>query len=176
MNGVIGRFAGRVQAPRDMYGVGVLFGLGFDTASEVALLLLAAGAAGAHLPVAAVLCLPVLFAAGMSLLDTLDGAFMSLAYGWAFTTPLRRVFYNLVITGLSVAVAALIATVELGGLVAEKLGAHGSFWDWLEHVDMGELGYVVAGLFLLTWALAVVVWRVGRVEERWGALLVSSDT
>jgi high-affinity nickel-transport protein len=175
MSRVLGRFARGVRAPRDMYGIGVLFGLGFDTASEVALLLLAAGAAGAHLPVTAVLCLPILFAAGMSLLDTLDGGFMSLAYGWAFTSPLRRIFYNLVITGLSVAVAALIATVELGGLLAEHLGARGSFWTWLEHIDMSELGWVIAGLFALTWALAAVVWRLGRVEERWGAVLAGPD-
>ncbi len=108
-----------------MYPIGVLFGLGFDTATEVALLVLAGGAAGAGLPWYAILCLPVLFAAGMSLLDTIDGSFMNFAYGWAFSKPVRKVFYNLTITGLSVAVALVIGTIELGGLrrlAAEPLG------------------------------------------------------
>src|SRR5579872_4526112 len=106
-----------------MYPVGLLFGLGFDTASEVALLFLAAGAAGAGLPFYAILCLPILFAAGMSLLDTIDGSFMNFAYGWAFSQPVRKVFYNIAITGLSVAIALVIGTIELSGLLAEKLGA-----------------------------------------------------
>ena len=98
-----------------MYPIGVLFGLGFDTATEVALLVLAGGAGAAGLPWYAILCLPILFAAGMSLLDSIDGSFMNFAYGWAFSQPVRKVFYNLTITGLSVAVALIIGTIELGG-------------------------------------------------------------
>jgi high-affinity nickel-transport protein len=154
-----------------MYPVGMLFGLGFDTASEVALLVLAGGAAGAGLPWYAVLCLPVLFAAGMSLMDTIDGSFMNFAYGWALSQPVRKVFYNLTVTGLSVAVALLIGTIELGGLLAVQLNLSGGFWTWFEGIDLNTLGFVIVGLFLATWALSLTVWRYGRIEERWGAQL-----
>jgi high-affinity nickel-transport protein len=172
MNRVLGRFTRAIRKPWQMYPVGVLFGLGFDTASEVALLFLAAGAAGAGLPFYAILSLPILFAAGMSLLDTIDGSFMNFAYGWAFSKPVRKLFYNMVITGLSVLVALVIGTVELGGLLAQKLGAQGSFWSWLENVSLNSLGFIIVGLFVATWILALLVWRIGRVEERWNAPLV----
>jgi nickel/cobalt transporter (NiCoT) family protein len=156
-----------VSRPWQMYPVGVLFGFGFDTATEIALLFLAAGSAGAGLPFYAILCLPILFAAGMALLDTIDGSLMQAAYGWALAKPVRKIFYNLVITCLSVAVALVIGTVELGGLLAEKLNAHGSFWGWLEHIDVNALGLIIVGLFVLTWVLALAVWRFARLEERW---------
>jgi high-affinity nickel-transport protein len=142
-----------------MYPIGLLFGLGFDTATEVALLVLAGGAAGAGLPWYAILCLPILFAAGMSLLDTIDGSFMNFAYGWAFSKPVRKVFYNLTVTGLSVAIAVAIGTIELGGLIASQLNLTGSFWSSFEHVDINLLGFVIAGLFVATWAVAAIVWR-----------------
>jgi high-affinity nickel-transport protein len=160
-----GRFTRVVTKPWHMYPIGLMFGLGFDTATEIALLILAAGAAGAGLPFSAVLCLPVLFAAGMSPLDTIDGWFMNVAYGWALSQPLRKVFYNLAITALSVAVAVLIGTVELAGLLAEKLGAQGSFWTWLEHVDMNTLGLVIVGMFVATWVIAAAIWRLVGIEE-----------
>jgi len=169
MNRLLGRLTRTVRRPAQMYPIGVLFGLGFDTASEVALLVLAGGAAGAGLPWYAILCLPLLFAAGMSLMDTIDGSFMNFAYGWAFSKPVRKVFYNLTITGLSVAVAVVIGTVELGGLAASQLNLSGSFWSWFENIDLGALGLVIAGMFVLTWAIAVWVWRCRRIEERWGA-------
>jgi len=159
-----------------MYPVGVLFRLGFDTASEVALLFLAAGAAGAGLPFYAILCLPILFAAGMSLLDTIDGSFMNFAYGWAFSKPIRKVFYNLVITSLSVAVAFLIGSVELGGLFATATGARGTFWSWLEHIDVNALGLVIAGTFALTWISALSIWHFGHIEERWATRLESGES
>jgi high-affinity nickel-transport protein len=165
---VLGRFTRRINSSWQMYPVGLLFGLGFDTASEVALLFLAAGAATSRLPFYAILCLPVLFAAGMSLLDTIDGSFMNLAYGWAFSQPVRKVFYNIAITGLSVAVALVIGTIELGGLLAQQLGARGSFWAWLEQVNINTLGFIVVGMFLATWAIAALLWRFARIEERWG--------
>jgi high-affinity nickel-transport protein len=171
LNRVLGRLTRTVATPRQMYPVGVLFGLGFDTATEVALLVVAGGAAGAGLPWYAILCLPVLFAAGMSLLDTIDGSFMNVAYGWAFSRPARKVFYNLAVTGLSVAVALVIGTVELGGLVASQLGLSGPFWGRLEHVDLNVLGFALAGMFVATWAIAILVWRVGRIEERWNGHL-----
>jgi high-affinity nickel-transport protein len=171
MNRVFGRFTGAVSKPWHMYPVGALFGLGFDTASEVALLFLAAGAAGAGLPFYAILCLPILFAAGMSLLDAIDGSFMNFAYGWAFSQPVRKVFYNLTITGLSVAVAFVVGTIELSGLLAQKLGAQGSFWSWLENVSINTLGFIIVGMFVGTWTIALAVWRLGRIEERWSAPL-----
>ena len=169
MNRFLGRVTRRIAKPHQAYPVGVLFGLGFDTASEVALLVLAGGAAGAGLPWYAILCLPVLFAAGMSLLDSIDGSFMNFAYGWAFSKPVRKVFYNLTITGLSVAVALVIGTIELGGLIASELGLSGSFWSAFEHIDVNFLGFVIVGLFVLTWAIALSVWRFGHIEERWSA-------
>ena len=171
MNRFLGRLTKSVASPRRMYPIGALFGLGFDTASEVALLVLAGGAAGAGLPWYAILCLPVLFAAGMSLMDSIDGSFMNFAYGWAFSKPVRKVFYNLTITGLSVAVALVIGTIELGGLIAEQLGLSGSFWSWFETIDVNLLGFIIAGMFVATWAIALLVWRFGRIEERWSAHL-----
>ncbi|HEY2319485.1 MAG TPA: HoxN/HupN/NixA family nickel/cobalt transporter [Solirubrobacteraceae bacterium] len=167
LNRVLGRLTQAVTRPGQMYPIGVLFGLGFDTASEVALLVLAGGAAGAGLPWYAVLCLPVLFAAGMSLMDTIDGSFMNFAYGWALSQPVRKVFYNLTITGLSVAVAAMIGTIELGGLLAAQLNLSGGFWRWFEGIDLNTLGFAIVGLFVVTWAVALTVWRVAGIEERW---------
>ena len=171
MNRVLGRLTRAVSSPRQMYPIGVLFGLGFDTATEVALLVLAGGAAGAGLPWYAILCLPVLFAAGMSLMDSIDGSFMNFAYGWALSQPVRKVFYNLTITGLSVAVAAVIGTIELGGLLAAQLDLSGGLWTWFEGIDLNTLGFVIVGVFVATWALALTVWRCARIEERWGAAL-----
>jgi high-affinity nickel-transport protein len=150
-----------------MYPLGLLFGLGFDTATEIALLVLAGSGAASGLPWYAILCLPVLFAAGMCLLDTVDGSFMNFAYGWAFSEPVRKVYYNLTITGLSVAAALLIGTVELLGLLVERLGLHGAFWDWISGLDLNVLGYVVVALFVATWVVALLVWRLARIEEKW---------
>jgi high-affinity nickel-transport protein len=171
MNRFLGRLTRTVREPRQMYPIGVLFGLGFDTATEVALLVLAGGAAGAGLPWYAILCLPVLFAAGMSLLDTIDGSFMNFAYGWAFSKPVRKIFYNITVTGLSVLVALVIGTIELGGLIATRAGLEGSFWSWLENINLNLLGFVIVALFVATWAVAAAVWRFGRIEERWSAHL-----
>ncbi len=176
MNRFFGRFTKTITKPWQMYPIGVLFGLGFDTATEVALLFLAAGAAGAGLPFYAILCLPVLFAAGMSLLDTIDGSFMNFAYGWAFSKPVRKVFYNITITGLSVAVALVIGTIELAGLFAQKLNAQGAFWTWVENININFLGFVIVGMFVATWAIALAVWRFGRIEERWSAHLSETET
>jgi nickel/cobalt transporter (NiCoT) family protein len=169
--GLMSRFCGRltraITKPWHMYPIGLLFGLGFDTASEVALLFLAAGAAGAGLPFYAILCLPILFAAGMSLLDTIDGSFMNFAYGWSFSKPVRKVYYNITITGLSVMIAFVIGTVELAGLFAQETGAQGSFWRWVENININELGFVIVGMFVLTWAIALSIWRFGHIEQRW---------
>jgi nickel/cobalt transporter (NiCoT) family protein len=176
MNRFLGRLTKRVSKPGHMYPIGVLFGLGFDTASEVALLVLAGGAAGAGLPWYAILCLPILFAAGMSLMDSIDGSFMNFAYGWAFSKPVRKVFYNITITGLSVAVALVIGTIELGGLIAQHLNLSGSFWNWFENIDMNFVGFVIVGMFVATWVVALSVWRFGHIEERWSAHLEDAGT
>jgi high-affinity nickel-transport protein len=176
MNRFLGRLTRAITKPWQMYPLGVLFGLGFDTATEVGLLFLAAGAAGAGLPFYAILCLPILFAAGMSLLDTIDGSFMNFAYGWAFSQPVRKVFYNIAVTGLSVAVAAVIGTIELAGLLAAKLNAHGSFWVWLEHININALGFIIVGMFAATWIIAMTVWRLWCIEERWTNRLVETKT
>nr|WP_244181612.1 HoxN/HupN/NixA family nickel/cobalt transporter [Streptomyces curacoi] len=169
LNRLLGRLMKSITKPWQMYPLGLLFGLGFDTATEVALLVLAGSGAASGLPWYAILCLPVLFAAGMSLLDTIDGTFMNFAYGWAFSKPVRKVYYNLTVTGLSVAVALLVGTVELLGLIAEKAGLHGAFWDWVSGLDLNTIGYVIVGLFFATWAVALLVWKVGRIEEKWTA-------
>jgi nickel/cobalt transporter (NiCoT) family protein len=171
MNRFFGRLTKAVAKPRHMYSVGLLFGLGFDTASEVALLVIAGGAGAAGLPWYAILCLPILFAAGMSLMDSIDGSFMNFAYGWALSKPIRKVLYNLVITGLSVAVALVIGTIEAGGLIGSELGLSGSFWSRLENVDVSVLGLVIVAMFVIAWAIALLIWRFGRIEERWSAQL-----
>jgi nickel/cobalt transporter (NiCoT) family protein len=171
MNRFFGRLTKTVTKPQQMYPIGVLFGLGFDTATEVALLVIAGTAGAAGLPWYAILCLPILFAAGMSLLDSIDGSFMNFAYGWAFSKPVRNVFYNITITGLSVAIALVIGTIELGGLLAQHLNLSGSFWTWFENININILGFVIVAMFVATWALALAVWRFGRIEERWSAHL-----
>ena len=169
MNRFYGRFTRTITKQWQRYPIGILFGLGFDTATEVALLFLAAGAAGAGLPFYAILCLPILFAAGMSLLDTIDGSFMNFAYGWAFSKPVRKVYYNITITGLSVAVALIIGTIELLGLLATKLSLKGDFWAWVSQININSLGYVIVAMFVATWAVALLIWRFARIEERWSA-------
>jgi nickel/cobalt transporter (NiCoT) family protein len=175
MNRLFGRLARTVTKPTHMYPIGVLFGLGFDTASEVALLVLAGGVAGAGLPWYAILCLPILFAAGMSLMDALDGSFMNFAYGWALSKPVRKVYYNITITGLSVAIALVIGTIELGGIVAKRLNLSGAFWSWFASIDINRLGFIIVGLFIVTWAVALSIWRFGHIEERWSRHLADSD-
>ena len=165
----IGRFANRIKASWQMYPLGVLFGLGFDTATEVGVLALAAGVATHQVPFLAVLSLPILFAAGMCLMDTADGAFMSQAYGWAFANPVRKVYYNITVTSLSVAVALLIGTIELLQVASAKFGLEDGFWGFLNNIDFGTLGYAIVGLFVVTWATSIVLWRVRRIEERWNA-------
>jgi high-affinity nickel-transport protein len=169
MNRFYSRATHAVKQPWQMYPLGCLFGLGFDTATEVALLATAGAAATGGLPFYAILCLPVLFAAGMSLLDTIDGAFMNFAYGWAFAKPVRKVFYNLTVTGLSVAVALVIGTVELLAVLADKLSLSGGVWGFVSSLDLNLIGYGIFALFLITWAVALTVWRLGHIEERWSS-------
>ncbi len=171
LNRILGRVTRTVTKPWHMYPVGLLFGLGFDTVTEVGLLVVAGGAAAASLPWWAVLTLPILFAAGMSLLDSIDGTFMNFAYGWAFSKPIRKIYYNITVTSLSVAVALLIGGVELVSVLAEKLDITGGPLAAIARIDLNDVGFWIAGLFAATWALALVVWRLGRIEERWSTSL-----
>ncbi len=175
MNRVYGRATRAIRKSWQMYPLGLLFGLGFDTATEVALLATAGAAAAAGgIPFYAILCLPVLFAAGMSLLDTIDGAFMNFAYGWAFAKPVRKIYYNITITALSVGVALVIGAIELIAVFADKLSLKGGVWDLVSGIDLNYVGYAIVAVFALTWAIALAVWRFGRVEERWSAGLQES--
>jgi nickel/cobalt transporter (NiCoT) family protein len=174
--GVMARIFGQlfriVEDSWHMYPIGFLFGLGFDTASEVALLAVAAGAAAKGLPFLAVLSLPLIFAAGMSLMDTADGAFMAKAYSWAFSNPVRKVFYNMTVTALSVIVALGIGVLELAQILIQVTNLEGQPWDAIGGFDfIGQAGFFIVGLFIVTWAAAVLVYRFGRVEERWGAMI-----
>jgi high-affinity nickel-transport protein len=161
-----------------MYPVGVLFGLGFDTATEVALLVLSGTAVASGLPFYAILSLPVLFAAGMCLFDTLDGCFMNFAYGWAFSRPIRKVYYNIIITGLSVAVAFVIGTIEIVGLLSTEFDLHGAFWDTMANFNINRAGFIIVGMFVVTWVIALAIWRFGHIESRWdrSAALARSES
>ncbi|GAA4562483.1 HoxN/HupN/NixA family nickel/cobalt transporter [Planotetraspora kaengkrachanensis] len=175
MNRILSGATKAVRKPWHMYPIGLLFGLGFDTATEVSLLVLAGGAAVFNLPWYAVLTLPVLFAAGMSLLDSIDGCFMNFAYGWAFSKPVRKVYYNITITALSVAVAVIVGAVELLGLLADKLGIETGPLAAIAGLDLNYVGYGIVALFVLTWVVALAVWRFGRIEQRWSASVRPAD-
>ena len=169
MNRFYARATNAVTKSWQMYPVGLLFGLGFDTATEIALLATAGAAAGAGLPIYAILCLPVLFAAGMSLLDTIDGMFMNFAYGWAFSQPVRKIFYNITITALSVLVALVIGTIELASVLSDKLSITTQPLAFVSDLDINHVGYAIAAAFALNWLVALAVWRLGRIEEKWSA-------
>jgi nickel/cobalt transporter (NiCoT) family protein len=162
-----GRFMRSITKTPHMFFVGLVFGIGFDTATEVLLLAATAAAAGQGLPWYAVAALPLLFAGGMTLFDTLDGCFMNFAYGWAFAQPVRKVYYNLIITALSIAVAFLIGTIEIIGLLAGELRIHGGFWDFIANFDINKAGFAIAGLFVVAWAAAIIYWKLARLDHRW---------
>jgi high-affinity nickel-transport protein len=164
-----GRFMRSINHTWQLYFVGMVFGIGFDTTTEVVLLAATAYAAIQGLPYFAVLALPFLFAGGMMLFDTLDGAFMNFAYGWAFARPVRKVYYNLVITGLSIGAAFIIGTIELLGVLTSELHLRGAFWDVMANFNINVAGFVIAAMFVLVWAAALAYWRWGKVEDRWSA-------
>jgi len=167
MNRFLGGLTKAVTKPWRIYPIGVLFGLGFDTATEVGLLVMAGGAAAFDLPFYAILVLPILFAAGMCLMDTIDGVFMNAAYGWAFARPIRKVFYNMTITTISVLVALVIGTIELVGVLADRFTIESGPLAWVAGVNLDYAGYAIVGLFVVSWAVALAVWYFGRIEERW---------
>jgi high-affinity nickel-transport protein len=171
MTRIFGRLFKLVSQSWHMYPIGFLFGLGFDTASEVALLAISAGAAAQGLPFIAVVSLPVIFAAGMSLMDTTDGAFMAKAYAWAFSNPIRKVFYNMTVTGLSVFVALFVGGIELSQILIGQLRLRGAVFDAIGGLDFSSLGFVIVGAFVATWVVAFTIFKVRRVEERWTELV-----
>jgi len=176
--GLVNRFLGRltraITKPWQIYPVGVLFGLGFDTATEVGLLVLAGGAAAFNLPFYAILVLPILFAGGMCLMDTIDGVFMNFAYGWAFAKPVRKVFYNITITAISVAVALVIGTVELIGVLVDQARIASGPLAAIADIPLDYAGYAIVALFVVSWLVALAVWRFGRIEDRWSQGLAAS--
>jgi high-affinity nickel-transport protein len=164
-----GRFARSINHSWQLYFVGMVFGIGFDTATEVVLLAATAYAAIQGLPYFAVLALPFLFSGGLMLPDTLDGLFMNFAYGWAFARPVRKVYYNLVITGLSIGAAFIIGSIEILGVLTSEMHLHGAFWDLMANFDINVAGFAIALLFVLVWLAALAYWRLGKVEARWTA-------
>jgi high-affinity nickel-transport protein len=166
-----GRFMRSINHSWQLFFVGLVFGLGFDTATEVVLLAATAYAAIQGLPYYAVLALPALFSGGLMLLDTLDGVFMNFAYGWAFARPVRKVYYNLIITGLSIGAAFIIGTIELLGVLSNEAHLHGAFWDSMANFNLNVAGFCIAALFVATWAIGLAYWRWGNVEARWSSAL-----
>ena len=163
-----------------LYPVGVLFGLGFDTATEVALLALSAttavGAVGGTLPPLAIIALPIIFAAGMSLMDALDGIFMTKAYSWAFTSPLRKIYYNITTTGLSIFVALVIGTIQLVGVLADKTNIDNyQPFTAIASINLGRIGYWIVASFVLAWIFSVAIWKFGRYEERYSSGIVETE-
>ena len=164
---ILNRATRSITRPGQMFPVGMVLGLGFDTATEVTLMVMAGSGAAAGLPWYAIVCLPLLFAAGMSLFDTLDGTFMNFAYQWAFSNPVRKVYYNLTITGLSIAVAFIIGTIELVGVLHEKLDLTDPVTGFIADISLDNVGYAIAGLFVVVWAIAIAYWKLAGVEKRW---------
>ncbi len=176
--GLMFRFFGRmissIEHTWQLFFVGFVFGIGFDTATEVLLLAGTAAAVTAGLPWYAVLTLPLLFSGGMMLCDSVDGLFMNFAYGWAFSRPVRKVYYNITITALSIGVAFLVGGIEIVGVLSTELHLHGWLGDYMANFNLNTAGYLVVGLFVIVWAVALTVWRFGRVEARWEAAAARS--
>jgi high-affinity nickel-transport protein len=162
-----GPIARRIDKSWKMYPLGILFGLGFDTATEIGLLVLAGSSVIAGLPWWAIISLPLFFAGGMSLLDTIDGSFMNFAYGWAFSKPVRKVYYNIIITGLSVAVALFVGGLEICQVIAQQLNLTGGFWDYALAFNLNSAGYYIVAAFVVVWGVALLLWRFGKIEQRW---------
>ena len=169
-----GAFKKGFDNSRQLYPVGVLFGLGFDTATEVALLALSATAAvgtvGGFLPPLAIIALPLIFAAGMTLMDSLDGIFMTKAYAWAFTSPLRKIYYNITTTGLSIFVAFVIGTIQFVSVLADKTNIDNyQPFTFIASLDLNRVGYFIVASFVGAWLISVLIWRLGRYEARYSS-------
>jgi high-affinity nickel-transport protein len=155
-----------VKRPWQIYPIGVLFGLGFDTATEIALIAISVGiGVSFSVPVWMILVLPFMFTCGMVLVDTTDGVMMRVAYGWAFLKPIRKIYYNLTVTVISVLVALAIGTAELLQVIANELSLTGSFWEWLSSLDFETIGFGIIILFLVSWLVSVAIWKYRRFDE-----------
>jgi high-affinity nickel-transport protein len=150
-----------------MYPLGVLFGLGFDTATEIGLLGISAAEASRGLPLVSILVFPALFAAGMSLIDTTDNVLMLGAYGWAYVKPIRKLYYNITITSVSVLVALIVGGIEALGLLGAQLHLQGSFWALVGRLNdhFGVLGYCIIGIFALSWIVSIAIYKLKGFEE-----------
>jgi high-affinity nickel-transport protein len=150
-----------------MYFLGFLFGLGFDTATEIGLLGISAAGAAQAMPIWSILVFPILFTAGMTIVDTADNILMLGAYGWAFVKPIRKLYYNITITGISVAVALIVGCIECLGLIAAKFQLGGNFWHWVASLNdnLGLVGYVIIGVFAFSWVCSAAVYRWKRFDE-----------
>lgn len=157
---------GVIRRSWHMYPLGFLFGLGFDTATEIGLLAISAATAAKGLPIWSIMVFPTLFTAAMSLVDTSDSILMVKAYGWAFTAPVRKLYYNLTITAVSIVVAAIVGGAEALGLIAEKMDLHGAGWGFARMLasNLGNLGYLIVGIFVVSWIVAVVVYRLNGFD------------
>jgi high-affinity nickel-transport protein len=172
---IFGKWMKSITKEWQMYPVGVIFGLGFDTATEVALLATTALFATRALPWYSIMCLPILFTAGMSLMDTIDGLFMNVAYSYALFNPIRRIYYNLMITGLSIMICMFIGAIEVLGLLPMELHWRGGLWNFFENFNINTAGYVIVAMFIVVWAGSMLVWKYARIEEKWGARLRVED-
>ena len=155
-----------------IYPIGVLFGLGFDTATEVALIAISVGiGVSSTIPLWQILVLPLLFTCGMVLTDTTDGVTMRFAYGWAFLTPLKKIYYNLTVTVMSVLVAFVIGGIELVQVLGIEFNLSSGFWNWLENLDFETMGFAIVAIFVITWASAYGVWRYKQYDQNPSALI-----
>jgi nickel/cobalt transporter (NiCoT) family protein len=155
-----------INKPWQIFPVGVLFGLGFDTASEVALIAISVGiGVSTSIPLYYILVLPLLFTCGMVTVDTADGVAMRLAYGWAFLNPIRKIYYNLTVTVISVLVAWAIGTVELLQVLATELNLNGGFWSWLTTLNFEMIGFGIIGIFVFSWLLSLGYWRYKKYDK-----------
>src|SRR3989442_3782599 len=154
-----------------MYLLGFVFGLGFYSECEISLLDISSGAAAQHIPLYALIRVALIFADGMSLMDTADGAFMSRAYSWAFSNPVRKVFYNLTMTGLSVFVALFVGLIEVAQILARTLNFRGGLWDVLENLNFGIIGAIIVAAFIVSWAGAFLIYPSQHIGERWPSTL-----
>ncbi|WP_433348488.1 HoxN/HupN/NixA family nickel/cobalt transporter [Microtetraspora malaysiensis] len=176
LNRILGGLTRSVRSPVQMFPLGLVFGLGFDTATEVTMLVLAGTGAVGGLPWHAIIVLPLLFAAGMTLLDTLDGTFMNFAYGWAFAKPIRKVYYNITITGLSVAVALIIGTVELAAILHDNLNLNNPVTIWIAGLNLNYVGFVIVALFVVVWGVSLSYWHLFRLEARFEKVMETSSS
>ncbi|MDD3224888.1 MAG: HoxN/HupN/NixA family nickel/cobalt transporter [Clostridium sp.] len=166
VNRAINRMLGIANKNWHIYIIGFLFGLGFDTATQIAVLATSASATAQGMPWMAVMSFPILFTSGMCLMDTLDGFFMSTAYQWVLTSPLKKVYYNITITSLSILAAGVISIIEVGQVFAQEEGLNSGFWGWLQNLDFGKMGYILVGIFVLVWIVSLIGWRVFNLDKK----------